>query len=392
VSRPGLLFVVESPFSERDRRRFGIEELAWTFDISVIDTTPVVAPSIWQRLGRIQVADERVATAISHGELVRLLSDNHFDAVVSILGIHEQRHAVYAAARDRHTLTIELQLGTLPGDDLLASKTMTKFATRWKQLTDPLQSVSLLLDKVRRRRYRSDVPALVVCGGNAARRRLQERVGRFIEAHSLDYDLFVQRRDGSPSPDTRPTAVYLDQDLGFHADNEHSRLRSPITPERYYPELLGYLRHFEALTGLEVVIAPHPRANPEVLRDRFPGFTVSREPTIDLVRSCTCVLAHVSTAISFAVLWRKPLLLLGGPQLMHSWYEPYISAFAESLGRSVVDTSTHDSSALTEIERTIDPVAYEAYVSEYLSARVDDGRRLWDIVGAAILEELDRPR
>lgn len=392
MSKPCLLFVVESPFTERDKKRFGIVELSSDFDVRIINVTPIVAPGIWQRFRHLQVVDECLYTALTHRSLVDLLQSIDFAAVISLLGIHEQRHAVYTTAQDRDALTLEMRLGTLPGDDLIFSNTSRRLTVRLQQLLNPLQSGTLLINKIQRRRFKQDSPRVLVHGGLASRRGLEGWAERFLPAHSLDYDLYVERRSLHPRASTEPIAVYLDQDIGYHADYEHLGLRSPVDPSSYYPELNHYLRHFERVTGLDVIIAPHPRADRSHLDERFPDFAHSNEPTINLVQRSSSVLAHVSTAISFAVLWKKPLFLLGGRRLMRSWYGPYISAFATKLNRPILDTSDPSPSSLPDDSFVVNRVAYAEYVREYLSSRTDDGRRLWDIVGEGILEELSERR
>ncbi|NBP52610.1 MAG: hypothetical protein EBU70_15775, partial [Actinobacteria bacterium] len=66
---PRLLFFVESPFSARDAERFGIDVLAESFEVTVVDATAAVSPSFWRAYRGLQVDDPRVATVTRGTEL-----------------------------------------------------------------------------------------------------------------------------------------------------------------------------------------------------------------------------------------------------------------------------------------------------------------------------------
>ena len=85
-------------------------------------------------------------------------------------------------------------------------------------------------------------------------------------------------------------------------------MSSEVDPERYHPALERCFRIVEDQTGLDVIVAPHPKATPQS-NARF-GRRVVDMPTASLVRGSSLVLCHYTTAVSFPVIFRKPVLFL----------------------------------------------------------------------------------
>ena len=89
---------------------------------------------------------------------------------------------------------------------------------------------------------------------------------------------------------------------------ELMKMSSEVDPERYHPALERCFRTVEDQTGLDVIVAPHPKATPQS-NARF-GRRVVDMPTASLVRGSSLVLCHYTTAVSFPVIFRKPVLFL----------------------------------------------------------------------------------
>ena len=79
--------------------------------------------------------------------------------------------------------------------------------------------------------------------------------------------------------------------------------------------------------GLPVVIAAHPRAGYAQAGysgpDYFGGRTLVSGQTLPLIFDSALVLTHYSTAVNFAVMARKPLLLLASDTLVRVLASPH---------------------------------------------------------------------
>jgi hypothetical protein len=106
----------------------------------------------------------------------------------------------------------------------------------------------------------------------------------------------------------RPYAVFLDQVMIDHPELELVKMSSEVDPERYHPALERCFLAVEAQTELDVIVAPHPKATPQS-KGRF-GHRVVDMPVASLVRGSSLVLCHYTTAVSFPVIFHKPVLFL----------------------------------------------------------------------------------
>lgn len=374
-----LCFFVESPFSSRDLIRFGIDTLSERFDVTVVDLTPLVDPGFWEERASIQVADRRVVTVASVATLDALLDEHSPRVVVLNLGAHRHRHRIHRWARVNGSISVDFQLGAMPGDDVpIPTSARSRMVLR-----SPATLIPALRSRWARFRYRHDDPTLFFRGGTAAIARTPLRRTRVVDVHGLDFDLFLTKEASAPTV-PGPFAVYLDQDMGHHSDYAKNGLTPPVDPERFYPALNRFFGHFTAVTGLRVIVAPHPRSSVEALRGRYTTAVVVDRPTASLVTDSSAVFTHASTAVSFGVIAKKPIVIIGTQEMLRSWFGRFIRSYERALGRPCIDIEDPPSS----FDLSVDESRYSRYVTSFLSGRPEDPRRLWEIVADEIDSEI----
>lgn len=386
--RPSVFFVVEIPFTERDWNRFGIDTLRSRFDLTVLDTTGLVNPRFWNQRKSTQMNDPLVRNVETMADLESLLRAADPDAIILNLGIHRVRHRLYEYAQRRHAVTVEFQFGAIPGDERIFPL-RSKIRLLWSK---PAVAVRGARARINRFKFGHDYPTLFFRGGRAAVSRSHLGATRVVDAHSLDYETFREvtktEPDRNPAP-KRPYVVYIDQNLGYHPDYEQSGTKSPVTPERFYQTLNEFFAEVTRRTGFDVIVAPHPRSLPSQNEQLFWSAGISDEPTVDLIGGCEFVLAHYSTAISFAVLFSKPIVQVVTTELRDSWENKFIKAYSEVLGTPPLNIDDFvQNASLRTLEPSVDQHVYAEYLRSFLSAAPHDHRRLWEIVADEIEAEI----
>lgn len=387
---PRLLFLVESPFSERDAERFGIDVLSGSFDVTVVDATAAVSPSFWRSYRELQADDPRVATVTNEAELEWMFASRAPAAVISNLGLNNFRRKVYALANASGAVTLRFQLGSIPGDVAITESLRKRLVVRVRQLRSPREFLPALFRSLARRVRPLPVPDLYVAGGSAVSTAWPERRTRTIHAHSMDVDAY-RAAAADPRSDGSPIVLYLDQYLGLHSDYEHNGVSRPVDPGRFYPALRRFFAHVTAATGLPVTVALHPRAPRESAHERFGDVAIADAPTSVLARRTALFLGHGSTALSYAVLSHRPALLIGGDELMSSWFGHHIRSFADALGAPIVAVDA-GADAVAAAIRPVDEGRYRRYAHDHLTTVPDDPRPTWRIVADELLAELERRR
>jgi hypothetical protein len=183
--------------------------------------------------------------------------------------------------------------------------------------------------------------------------------------------------------------VYADEDLAFHPDLAALHIKPMVTPEKFYPPLMAFFDDFEERTGLNVVIAAHPRSRWDLRQDLLKGRRAVYGKTAELMHGAQLVFAHASTSISFAVLSEVPLALLTSDELNDSFYGDEIRVRQELFDVSPIniDRTKPTDFDLAHLLR-INHRAYEGYCEKYIKTAGTPDLPSWEIFARAILSEL----
>jgi len=218
-----------------------------------------------------------------------------------------------------------------------------------------------------------------VCGGLSYKTNAKY----IIEAHSLDYDIYLASKC---LPYTgRKYAVFLDSGMVEHPDFSIHNTRPACTHDNYYPSINSFFQNIEDELSIPVVIALHPKTDINKGSLVFLGRDVKINETHELIRDCSMVIAHDSTAISFAVLWEKPLLIVTTDEIEKNHYMS-MEATSKALGikRINIDhlVGDYDWNALSK-----EPMKkYSDYKRIYIKAKGTPEKNSWEI----FIDEVDQ--
>lgn len=208
-----------------------------------------------------------------------------------------------------------------------------------------------------------------------------------IFGHSFDYDIYLDKL-----PQTNfinaSYAVFIDQNLYFNHDQYLTGNRRMVN-SNYFEKMEAFFCKLEIMLGIFIVIAPHPKG---LYNIDHPFFNrLSKDYTTDeLIKNSILVLSHYSTAISFAILFNKPIVLLTSNDLnQNSHIRHYISSFKKELNCNIfnIDYANKITHYISEIFK-IDQKAYKRYEINYIKYPQTPNLPLWEIFANEILEML----
>jgi len=137
-----------------------------------------------------------------------------------------------------------------------------------------------------------------------------------IYASSLDYGIYLKNKDKIKiSTNQKNYAVFIDTYFPFHPDNEKDT-NLFIKPSEYFEKLSYFLNEFEKKTKLKIIIALHPKADLKRYPQNIKKFKIIKNKTISLIKNSKVVLHQGSTAQSYAVLFKKPLIFLTSNEML----------------------------------------------------------------------------
>lgn len=197
--------------------------------------------------------------------------------------------------------------------------------------------------------------------GEIAERLHKAETRKTVPVHHPDLDLIFSQKK---KPKQENKLVFLDDYLTDHPD---FRLTGAATigAEEYHKSLCDFFNRVEQAFDSEVVIAAHPKA--DYLSDTFGGRRVVFDGTVDLVRNTRLVLAHFSTAISFAVVYGKPMFLLTSTAIERTYpsQSQQLQATAALLGSPVYRLDAGDAQSM--VEPQVSAEKYQAFRTTFLS-------------------------
>lgn len=232
-----------------------------------------------------------------------------------------------------------------------------------------------------------DAPRFHVVGGmkSAAHGRLADDGTTRVFAHAMDFELY--RNEAAKRPPQTETAVFLDEYLPYHPDLAAMGLESPMEAGAYFACLRRLFDRIETELGLEVVIAANPRADYSDKPGVFGERRIVRYQTAPLVAQSRLVVAHRSTAVNFAVLFRKPLLITAMRETYrHVSQRPYFDGLSEALAQPI---QYFDDPGDVDLETalTVNDRAYDGYIDDYIKRIGSPDLPFWQIVADAIEAE-----
>lgn len=387
--KPEVLLLVESPFAAYDAERFGFHAESQALDWTVADLTALIKPEFWAAYGRETPVDPRVHVISTKDQFRELLAGRLFDVAIDEIGSSGDAKAVRRMIIAKRLPRVRLRLGLLPGDLLIQRSIRERWIARRSQFGMLRLARNILLIIPRRLSSKIPPPDIALGSGSETQKDVPRNCP-IIWAQSFDYEK-ARILDASNEQQKSSGAVFLDQNLGYHPDQAHSSLLSPVDVDRYYPQLREVFDTLER-NGLEVSVALHPKAASDDVIDLFGERNVVRGSSQQLLRDAALVLCHASASVSYAVIWRKPVLFLSTNELERSWYHGHIHEMARILKRPILNIdelgSLTPKDLRSMIDRSVDEVAYAEYEERFIRSRYSPEGGLWEVFAKGLTEIL----
>lgn len=199
-----------------------------------------------------------------------------------------------------------------------------------------------------------------------------------VKINSFDYDEYLNLRGIAAKPNTERFIVFLDEYLPHHPD--FLLLKMETLPENiYYSNLNSFFDEIERNYDAKVVIAAHPKSN-YLKYNPFNERQIINNNTAQLVRDSILVLAHMSTAISFGVFFRKPILLLASDlikNLNSGYIYNYIKSFSDELGLDIIEIDRVEKSVAFSM---INSDKYDHFKYNYCTSKESEERLSAEII------------
>ncbi len=378
----------EIALTDREWERLGCSEFtAAGYEILAADLRKVLRPSAGAEMSRALLTMERAVSIESVAQLEELVSGIlATDVVLVFASLSSATRPLFLLLRRYQVRYSSIELGVLPVDRVRSSKAAI---TKAEYVTLRLDDFFGMLYRWRRfmreviahrfEYFRLQPPWLFLTAGTIASPLISwlPFAWRARRIHVASFDCLVAETLNSKARVAGRTAVFLDEAFCNHPDFEILGLKSPVTPEKYWRSLHRLFSALEAKLGLTVIIAPHPKSGgpvPAEIQTRM----FEKGNTAQLVRDSELVLCHASTSVSFAVLFRKPLLFVTTDEVERSVYRGAIARMSSCFALRRVNTDRFKDTDLVPGE--VDEQLYKSYEHLFLRAPDARGASPWTIL------------
>lgn len=206
-----------------------------------------------------------------------------------------------------------------------------------------------------------------------------------LRTHMHVYDHFLPHREQmmAGALATNDTAIFLGQ--GFPFIDQYGSVVD-VRAETYYPLIREFLDAVQSHTGWNIIKTTHPDVDVNLVKANIRPYQVSQNETMGLVAASMACFAHNSSAICYAVLTRKPVIMLTTDELERLEADRVLNhSIARALGKPVINLNQVNLEELDwdELLR-VDEAKYREFIETYIKHPDSEDRYSWDIVLDAI--------
>ena len=197
-----------------------------------------------------------------------------------------------------------------------------------------------------------------------------------IFSNSFDYNYYIDLIKNKKKTNNKKYIVYLDQDLFGHPDF-FIKKRKPIVDKKFYIDINKFFNFIKKKYRCEIKIALHPKSK---LQKNFFSkyFLCYQNKTAELVRESEHILMHYSTAVSFGVLFKKPITFLTSNHLNTIRPGAKITHLAYLLKSQLINIDRLKKTV--KLKKNFDKKSYNNFTNQYIKHPKSTGENSWKYI------------
>ena len=387
-----VIYLISSPLSERDFNRFGIKN--WIhkgWKVNVFDFTFFLYPKFWKFINGDKLSCNFGGLKIFQNineALAALQSLENKVVFIDFIGFSSAEMRIRKVAQ-RNGAFVRVLLGSIPEHE--SKKNISNIFSLIKRPIIIFEKLIFFIQKkLEQIRAKRTIPDYLVVGGTKSMLGANNKKTSVIKAHNFDYDFFIKEKQTKLNKKEK-FLVFLDEDGPYHSDFIRLGIRPFVTAEKYFPVIDLGLSEIAKSLNLKIKIAAHPRSNYDVKQIKY-KHSIIENKTFELIRDADVVVAHMSTAIQWAVVMKKPIIFVTTDEIQNVFYgrsyAKQINHFATTLGSKVVNLNNVSYITNWKDYLGIDKKKYKKYVETYIKTKGSPEKLTWNIVIEYIEKDL----
>ena len=384
--KTNLFICLKIPLNANDFNRFGIDYLNKRFNLVILDCSKWLLPYSQNRV--TSVLNTFLIIEIRNFKQFKNYLKNKSGYVIDYIGQFSPKSIImfdFLVKNNFNLVVIDTVPFPIP-EKLISSNIIEKFKQTilfggWKS------HIFAKINKILLYFLVDQSPKIALTSGTFWKynsRYLSSK--KKVNGHSLDYEIFMKVSDEKYSNEflkSKRYAVYIDENLTNHPDNLEVGFPNPATSAKFYPRLKKFFKIIKNRFKLNIICATYPSGNNEF--GKYISSKSFSNLTPQLIKNCDLVLAHGSTAISFAILWKKPIIFITSSEIEKSWYNGWIEAPSKYLKSPLINIDDFKEEML---QKKINNKCYQDYKNNFIKTFKSEKVSLWKILYNVIKEDV----
>ena len=361
---PKIYFLSESFFSKYYQNIFGWKYLKKKgFTVKVINSSKLTYNKYFRSFRKKIFKNKEIVLNKNNFENVfdRIKKEDYLLSLIKPNDFNAEIFACLERKRKNYSI-IDTNPGIIPPRDLIQNlkKLVISPLATLKQLKQRIYSSSIKIN-----------PNFIFFTGSKLFERWKkyEKTSKLIHIPSPDYDKYLkEKKKRNYKPFKKNYAVFIGGSF-YHPDIKFYRNLPKIQKKpsfsQYYSPVKIFLKNFEIKTGMKIIISSHPKL--DFISKEYGNFKHVKGKTMELIKDCSLCFTFNSTAISFAVLFKKPIVFLS-----NSFFIPPVKKSIESIAKYFGKTPLSTNNSTINLQRIkkemkVNSKLYIKYKKEYLS-------------------------
>ena len=155
----------------------------------------------------------------------------------------------------------------------------------------------------------------------------------------------------------------------------------------YYSEVYSFLKEIsQDNKDIDINIALHPKTDDFIIKKYFSSFFQAKNKTIQMIKNSDLVITHYSTALNFAYLYNKPILIIYTDEMKKKkFYKNFLLPCAEQIGQEPYNISKNKNLNLENYLNNYS-ISYSNYINNYIKHPLSENMNSWKILSDFILK------
>ena len=317
--RKNVVFLTDNIFLKKDFDRFGIEFLSKKFNIQIFNLSKLTNINFFKNLKKLSDQKYKNFKIIeSYQDLENVLSQKKYTFAYDFMGISNDCWKIRYIFKENNIFLIK----NFSADASIPKKINKNYFQRIYDNFYPRKQLGgsifrKLKNRITLLNHKNFIWDLgIFLGDESFNKTNKKKCLKYIKSHTFDFDKFLKLKKNK-SEFKKKYFVFIDNNIVRHPDYRYHGTKPPVNEKKYLDDLIFFFNLIEKKTKIKILVAANPKSKHE--KGTFGKRKIIYNSTAELIKNSSGVFLHNSTAINFAILFKKPTFFITSDHIKQSW-------------------------------------------------------------------------